>query len=126
MRILYVEEDQDSCELLVLLLSDSGHEVATANTMSEGLRLAKSGTFDAYVLGDWFSDGSGLELCRELRLFDPHTPIIFYSALSSDRDRQAAMSAGAQAYLIKPDGLEKIESTVKRLIGNDRAKRSSP
>jgi DNA-binding response OmpR family regulator len=126
MRILYVEEDQDSCELLVLLLGDSEHEVATANTKSEGLRLAKSGTFDAYVLGDWFSDGSGLELCRELRLFDPNTPIIFYSALSSDRDRQAAMSAGVQAYLIKPDGLEQIEPTIKRLIGDGKAKRSSP
>ena len=78
MHILYVEEDQDSCELLVLLLGDLGHKVATANTISEGLRLAKSGTFDAYVLGDWFSDGTGLELCRELRLFNPNTPIIFY------------------------------------------------
>ncbi|MGH9855701.1 MAG: response regulator [Blastocatellia bacterium] len=126
MRILYVEEDPDSCQLLVLLLSNSGHEVVPANTISEGLRLAKSGTFGAYVLGDWFSDGTGPELCRQLRLFDPNTPIIFYSALTRDRDLEAAMSAGAQAYLIKPDGLEKIEPTIKRLIGHRYANRCSP
>ena len=116
MNILYVEEDQDSCELLVLLLGDSGHEVVTANTVSEGLRLAKSETFGAYVLGDWFSDGTGLELCREIRLFDPNTPLIFYSAFSRNHDLEAARIAGAQAYLIKPNDFEQIEPTIRRLV----------
>jgi len=125
MRILYVEEHAESCELLVLWLSDSGYEVAPANNMSLGLRLAKSGIFAACILGDKFPDGTGLELCREIRSFDPNTPIIFYSALTRDCDQDAAMNAGAQAYLIKPDDFEKIEPTIKRLVGG-HVRRSWP
>jgi CheY-like chemotaxis protein len=65
-------------------------------------------------------------LCRAIRLFDPSNPIIFYSALTRDSDLEAAMRAGAQAYLIKPNDLDKIEPTIKRLVGAGRAMRSSP
>lgn|SRR5262245_36104838 len=121
-RILYVEEHAESCELLVLWLSGSGYEVIPANTISDGLCLAKSGTFAAYLLSSWFNDGTGPELCREIRMFDVSTPVIFYSALTRDCDLQEAMSAGAQAYLIKPDDLESIEPTIKRLIGAGQLK----
>src|SRR5262245_5681905 len=122
MRILYVEEHSESCELLALWLGVSGYEVVAVNTISDGLRLAKSETFDAYVLSSYFEDGTGPDLCWEIRSFDSKTPIIFYSALTRERDLEAAMSAGAQAYLIKPDDLESIEPTLKRLIVACRAK----
>jgi len=125
MRILYVEEHSESCELLVLWLSASGYEVVPVNNISEGLNLARNGGFDAYLLSSMFTDGSGPELCRAIRVFDLNTPIIFYSALTRDRDLEAAMNAGAQAYLIKPDDLEKIEPTIDRLIRARRAKSSS-
>lgn len=126
MRILYVEAHAESCELLVLWLSRSGYEVVFANTISDGLRMAKSEPFAAYLLSSWFADGTGPELCRQIRAFDPSTPIIFYSALTRERDQNAALSAGAHAYLIKPDDLENIEPTIKRLIGCAQAKCSSP
>jgi len=126
MRVLYVDGHTESCELLVLWLSGSGYEVVPANTVSEGLRMARNGAFDAYLLSSWFVDGTGPDLCRAIRSFDSSTPIIFYSALTRDRDLEAAMSAGAQAYLIKPDDLEKIEPTIKGLIGASHARRTSP
>ncbi|MGH9765881.1 MAG: response regulator transcription factor [Blastocatellia bacterium] len=122
MRILYVEEHAESCELLVLWLSRSGYEVTPVKAISLALRLAKSGIFAAYILSDKFTDRTGLELCREIRSFDASTPVIFYSALTRDCDLEAATSAGAQAYLIKPDDFEKIEPTIKRLIGAGQAK----
>jgi DNA-binding response OmpR family regulator len=122
MRILYVEEHSESCELLALWLGVSGYEVVAVNTFSDGLRLAKCETFDAYVLSSYFEDGTGPDLCGEIRSFDSKTPIIFYSALTREHDLAAAMSAGAQAYLIKPDDLESIEPTLKRLIIAGRAK----
>jgi DNA-binding response OmpR family regulator len=119
MRILYVEGHADSCELFVLWFGNLGYEVSAASTISDGLRLARRGTFAAYILSSKFPDGSGYQLCREIRSFDERTPIIFYSALTRDRDQEAAMDAGAQAYLIKPDDFEKIEPTIKRLIRHD-------
>jgi DNA-binding response OmpR family regulator len=116
MRILYVDEHAESCELLVLWLNGSGYEVVPANTLFEGLRLAKSGTFDVYILSGKFIDGTGLDLCRQIRLFDSNTPVIFYSALARDSDLVAALNAGAQAYLIKPNDFERIEPTIRRLV----------
>ena len=125
MRILYVEEHVESCELLALWLSGSGFEVVSANNMSDGLRLARDGTFAVYLLSGRFTDGTGLELCRAIRMFDLSTPIIFFSAFTRDCDMKAAMSAGAQAYLIKPDDLENIEPTIKRLVDASQTKRFS-
>jgi len=116
MRILYVEEHAESCELLALWLSGSGYEVVSANTLSDGLRLAKGETFVVYIMSSKFIDGTGLELCQRLRMFDSDTPIIFYSALSRESDLVKAINAGAQAYLIKPDYFEQIEPTIRRLI----------
>jgi two-component system, OmpR family, response regulator RegX3 len=116
MRILYVEEHAESCELLALWLKDSGYEVVPANTMADGLRLAKSGTFVVYILSGKFIDGTGFDLCRQIRLFDSNTPIIFYSALARDSDLAEAVSVGAQAYLIKPNDFERIELTIMQLV----------
>jgi CheY-like chemotaxis protein len=116
MRILYVEEHPDSCELLALWLGGIGYEVVPANTVYDGLRLARSGNFTAYILSNQFIDGTGIELCRQIRMFDPNTPIIFYSAMARDTDLSQAREAGAQAYLILPDDFERIDLTIKRLL----------
>jgi DNA-binding response OmpR family regulator len=119
MRILYVEEHAESSELLALWLGSYGYELVSANTLSDGLSLAKSGTFNIYILSGKFIDGTGLDLCRLIRQFDPTTPIVFYSALTRDSDLVAAVNAGAQAYLIKPNDFEQIASTIKRLVNTE-------
>jgi DNA-binding response OmpR family regulator len=116
MRILYVEEHVESCELLALWLGHSGYEVVSANTVSEGVRLAETGTFSVYILSGHLIDGTGFDLCRQIRTFDSKTPIIFYSALTRDADQEEAANAGAQAYLILPDDFERIEPTIRRLV----------
>ena len=124
MRILYVEEHAESCELLALWLSAYGYELIIANTLSDGVGLAKSGAFGVYILSGKFIDGTGLDLCRRIRMFDSTTPIVFYSALSRDADLVAAVNAGAQAYLIKPNDFEQIEPTIRRLVNAELAKKS--
>ena len=119
MRILYVEEHAESSELLALWLGSYGYELVSANTLSDGLSLAKTGTFDAFILSGKFIDGTGLDLCRLIRQFDPATPIVFYSALARDSDLVAAVNAGAQAYLIKPNDFQQIASTIKRLVDTE-------
>jgi DNA-binding response OmpR family regulator len=115
-RILYVEEHAESCELLAWWLSRWGYEVISANTVSEGLRLVRTGTFILYILSGHFIDGTGIDLCRQIRTFDSNTPIIFYSALTRDSDLAAAENAGAQAYLRLPDEFDRIEPTISRLV----------
>ncbi len=115
-RILYVEDNEDSREMLTVVLEMAGYRMATAESVATGLSLARLERFDLYILDSRFEDGTGLDLCRSIRAFDPDTPIIFYSSDAYARDIKAGLEAGAQYYLTKPAGIYDIEQTIKRCL----------
>jgi DNA-binding response OmpR family regulator len=119
-RILLVEDYEDARELAALTLTE--YTLITARDFSEGLRLARRGYFDLYILDNWLPDRSGVELCRAIREFDPHTPILFYSAAAYERDIEGALRAGAQDYLVKPIVSDELRQAVSRLISAAREK----
>jgi DNA-binding response OmpR family regulator len=113
-RILCVEDHESACELLGVILAD--HSLFFASNFADGLLLARRRYFDLYLLDNWLPGKSGIELCWRIREFDPHTPILFCSGAAYERDRQEALSAGAQAYLVKPVDPRELEQTVARMI----------
>ncbi|MCI0337624.1 MAG: response regulator [Acidobacteria bacterium] len=115
-KILCVEDHTDSGVLVGFILSKEGYEVITAEAGEEGLRLAKGEKFDLFIFDIWLPGISGIELCRKIREFNQETPIIFYTALAFEADRQNGLSAGAQAYLIKPDDTQHLLTTVETLL----------
>jgi len=115
-RVLYVEDHEDTRELITIVLRQRDFEVANANTVDLGVRLASEERFDLYLLDSWLPDGSGLDLCRRIRKFDQVTPILFYSAAAYEADKNMALSAGAQAYLIKPSQTSELCDLVSSLI----------
>jgi DNA-binding response OmpR family regulator len=118
-RILLVDDYEDSRDLAVLTLSE--YTLICARNFDEGLRLAKRRYFDLYILDNWLPDGNGVELCRLIREFDPHTPVLFFSAAAYQRDIVEGLRAGAQAYLVKPAVPNELRQAVSRLIYNARA-----
>jgi two-component system, chemotaxis family, response regulator Rcp1 len=119
-RILCIEDDGDTCSLLSTLLGLSHYQVVTARTMAEALASAQSGPFDLYLLDSKLPDGTGAELCQQIRAFNRHTPIIFLSGAASQADRKQAVSAGAQAFLPKPADLEALRQVIARLLGSQK------
>jgi len=113
-HILCVEDDQDTCELLSLTLR--ANKVKLTHTLTQGLELARREAFDLYILDNWLPDGTGVELCREIRRFDRTTPVLFLSAAAYESDHEQAFAAGASGYIDKPDGLYGIEAAVASLI----------
>ena len=113
-RILFVENDEDAWELVTLQLP--GYKVVSARDFTEGLRLAKQGYFDFYILDNWLPDGTGVELCRRIREFDPHTPILFYSGIAYERNVQEGLNAGAQAYLTKPVDTDELKRAIAQAV----------
>jgi DNA-binding response OmpR family regulator len=112
-RILFVDDHEDSWEIVALKLDEC--RLTFARDFDGGLRLARQGYFDLYILDNWLPDGSGIGLCRAIREFDPYTPILFYSAAAYERDIQEALRSGAQAYLVKPVKPEELEQAVAKL-----------
>ena len=113
-RILFVDDHDDTREMIAICLTE--FEVINAGTLAEGLLLAQTRRFDLYLLDNWLPDGMGIELCRKIRQFDLHTPIIFYSGAANERDKQEAFSAGAQVYMVKPESIEKLERVILETI----------
>jgi len=121
-RVLYIEDHEDTRELVTLVLEQKCYEVVTGSTIRSGVALAGSQDFDLYLLDSWLPDGSGLELCRQIREFDKATPILFYSAAAYEMDRVEAMKCGAQAYLVKPSQPSELCSLVTSLIETYRCR----
>src|SRR5215470_11311381 len=111
--ILLVEDRPDHFELLALNLQE--YRLVRARNFAEGLRFATEKYFDLYILDNWLPDGTGIDLCQLIRKFDPHTPILFCSAVVDEPNIQNGLSAGAQAYFVKPIDFEELQLTVARL-----------
>jgi len=112
--ILLVEDREDHSDLVALSLP--GYRFVRARNFTEGLRFATKKYFDLYILDNWLPDGTGVDLCRHIREFDPHTPIIFCSAVAYKHEIQEGLNAGGQAYLVKPFDYEELPLVVARLI----------
>lgn len=114
-RVLYAEENEDAGFMLSTLLGFSGIDVLLANSFKKTFQDAQNEDYDIYLLESRFSDGSGLELCRQLHDLKPQTPIVFYSADAYQSDRKNGLKAGAKAYLVKPE-INTVIPTILRLM----------
>jgi CheY-like chemotaxis protein len=118
-RILVVEDNRDSREMLRTLLSETGddYQVTAVETAAEALALDGRNPFDLYVLDIWLPGMDGLGLCRRLRERGRTQPIIFFSAMVQTTDRHYVLASGANEFLVKPRDLDNFLPTVARLLG---------
>lgn len=118
-RILCVEDNRDSREMIVTLLreSDKGYDVTAVETAAEALSLAGKQKFDLFILDIWLPGMDGVELCRRLRDRGITEPIMFFSAMGVQaKDRDFVLSAGANEFLVKTVDLDRFTDTVTRLL----------
>lgn len=110
--ILCIDSDADSCEIMEILMSRVGFEVITKQSGVDALDLARSNSFSVIISEYLLSDIDALQLCMKMKEIHPDVPIVFYSLESRNEHRQKGLSAGAKAFLVKPNDLERIEKTV--------------
>lgn len=120
-RILCVDDDFDSLELIRFMLSreDETYAVTTAASAGEAERLIEKESFDLYILDYCLPSKSGIQLCRRIRESDRTTPILFYSAMGRSVDRETARKAGADGYLMKPNDFESLPKKVSQLLKSE-------
>ncbi|HZS09045.1 MAG TPA: response regulator [Blastocatellia bacterium] len=114
-HILCVDDNRETCDLLTLWLEKvEGCYLTVAETVAEGLQLAKSTRFDLYLVDEWLPDGTGEELCMKLREFDATTPIVIHSADARAATKERLLSTCAQAFVTKPGDLDVLSRTIAR------------
>ena len=113
--ILIADDSMDNCTMMAALLGHVGYAVETARTVADALRLAQDKACDLYVIDSYFTDARGTDLCRQIRALDPRAPVIFYSTSYGEAEAEAALQAGADAYVVKPD-IDGLLRTIARLL----------
>lgn len=115
-RVLFIEDDADTRELVSFVLRRENFEVVLATDSEEAMLVVGAMSFQLYLIDNWLPGESGVDLCKRLREFDRSTPILFYSGAAYEQDKRAAFAAGAQGYLTKPMELGELVQEVSHLI----------
>lgn len=114
-RILLVEDDEGLALGIEFTLKDEGYEVSRAATIMEGKNFLQSKEFELILLDVNLPDGSGYELCKEVRK-TTETPIIFLTALDDEVNIVLGLEIGGDDYITKPFRVRELLSRIKALI----------
>ena len=116
-RVLCVDDDEDSRVMLITLLRLALIEAKAVGSAAQALSLIQKERFDLYLLDAWLPEVDGFELCRRMRAFDPHTPILFFSGAAYEADKRRGIEAGADDYVIKPD-VDGLVGSITQLVSH--------
>lgn len=115
MRILIVEDDPELVGILARGFGDEGLDVECACTFADGRQRALHDSFDVVLLDIMLPDGSGFDLCRQVRERGITTPILILTARDSVSDRVVGLESGADDYLTKPFDFRELLARVHAL-----------
>jgi len=114
-RILVVDDEQQILRALQTSLRGAGYEVETAETAEGALAAAAMRPPEAIILDLVLPDGSGIDVCRELRTWTS-APVILLSAVGEEREKVAALDAGADDYVTKPVGIDELLARLRAVL----------
>jgi two-component system alkaline phosphatase synthesis response regulator PhoP len=114
-KVLVVDDDAKTVELVRLYLNRDGYRVLTAYNGNDALKQAREGHPDLIVLDLMLPGIDGLEVCRILRK-ESDIPIIMLTALTTDEDRLAGLDLGADDYVTKPFSPRELAARVRAVL----------
>jgi two-component system alkaline phosphatase synthesis response regulator PhoP len=114
-RVLVVDDDEKTVELVKLYLNRDGYRVLIAYDGVEALRLARESRPDLIVLDLMLPGIDGLKICRTLRA-ESDVPIIMLTAMTTDQDRLTGLDTGADDYVTKPFSPRELAARVRAVL----------
>jgi DNA-binding response OmpR family regulator len=118
-KILIIDDEVDTLNLLGMTLSLAGYEISKANNGQLGISLISEFEPDVIILDVMMPDQSGIEVLNTIKkLFVSPPPVIIFSARGRIEDMVEGMEAGAFKYLVKPVSRDKLLETVKSALSS--------
>jgi len=114
-RVLVVDDEQQILRALRTSLRAAGYEVDTADTAKGALAAAALRPPEAMILDLVLPDGTGIDVCREFRTWSS-APVIVLSAVGEEREKIAALDAGADDYVTKPVGIDELIARLRAVL----------
>jgi two-component system OmpR family response regulator len=120
MKILIIEDDNETRDYVSAGLKEAGHTIDSAKNGYEGLLLAKEGNHDLLIVDRMLPDLDGLTLVKTLRSAGCNVPILFLTSMCGIDDRVEGLNAGADDYLVKPFAFSELSARVNALLRRPR------
>jgi two-component system KDP operon response regulator KdpE len=114
-RVLVVDDEQQILRSLRTSLRGAGYEVETADSVETALAAAAMRPPEAVILDLVLPDGTGTDVCRELRTWSS-APVIVLSAVGEEHEKVAALDAGADDYVTKPVGIDELLARLRAVL----------
>ncbi len=115
MKLLVVEDDDETAAFLLRALREAGHVVDRAASGRDGLLLAAGEAYDIIVLDRMLPPPDGLAIVHTIRAAGVKTPVLMLTALGGIDDRVEGLEAGADDYLVKPFAFSELLARVNAL-----------
>ena len=126
-KILIIEDEPDIRKTLEYNISREGYKVVSASSLSEGKEQINSSDFSLILLDLMLPDGSGLDLCREIKSDKDKssTPIIILTAKDDEVDKVVGFELGADDYVTKPFSVRELILRIKAILKRGESKKES-
>ena len=111
-HILIIDDEPQILRALKTILSANHYRISTAISGEEGIALAVSQPPDIIILDLSLPDIDGIQVCEQIREWS-RVPIIVLSVREKEKDKVAALDAGADDYLTKPFGIEELLARIR-------------
>jgi CheY-like chemotaxis protein len=118
MRILVIEDDPSTLEVLVTVLTGDGHSVVGERTGAEGRQRATAEPWDLIICDIGLPDVTGFVLARQLRSAGVATPLIALSGHTDEEDRRLGLASGFDRYLAKPIQASALREEIRVLTSH--------
>jgi DNA-binding response OmpR family regulator len=123
-RVLVVEDEKKTAEVLRLYLEHGGYEVTVASTGEAALAQARTGRHDLVLLDRMLPGLDGVAICRALRA-ESDVAIILVTARTAEEDRLEGLGAGADDYVSKPFSPREVLARVRAVLRRSKSERTS-
>lgn len=115
-KLLLVEDESSVVDFIKKGLTEENFEVSVAFDGNTAIHMATQFVFDLIILDIMLPDKNGIEVCKELRLRNINTPILFLSALGTSENIAIGLNLGADDYLVKPFKFIELHARINALI----------
>lgn len=116
MKILLIEDDDETANYVARSLRREGHSVERARNGEEGHTLARTYAHDVAIVDRMLPSLDGLALVKRLRDEQWKVPVLFLTTMSGIRDRVEGLAAGGDDYLVKPFAISELIARVDALV----------
>ncbi len=116
MKILLVEDDLHSAEILLQQLAESHYTIDSAVNAKTAWQYIETYTYDLVILDIMLPDSDGIELCTNFRAAGYTVPVLLLTAKDSASDRVMGLEAGADDYVVKPYNCQELVARIRALL----------